>query len=223
MDNKEKARRLVEEEILPSYRKQFGDEIYYSMFTKDEIERLIERVAKFEEEKEKPIPVKSDVIQEFRTCSYNHLLSVMEQYDHGYEIYGPATLEKIIQAEQRFGYEFPESFKEYLAVFGGMNIGDSYNVGLRDDDDIDGLFWATELAKEEYGLPDGFLCLEHDNYSGYTTCLDLRCGLGNECPTYWYLFDERRFDGMESTNFDIYFRNTVASIIKVSRNSTGLQ
>lgn len=223
MDNKEKAKRVVLEEILPSYRKQFGDDIYYSMFTASEIERLIERVAKFEEDKGKPIPVKTDVIEEFRACSYRHLLSVMEQYDHGYEIYGSVNSEKIIQAERCFGYEFPASFKEYLAVFGGMNIGDSYTIGLRDEEDVEDLFWMTKLAQEDHGLPEGFLCLEYDSYLGYTACLDLTCGLGNECPTYWYLFDERRFDGVESINFDIYFRNSVASIIKVNRDNAGLQ
>ena len=223
MDFKEKARILVEEEILPGYRKEFGDEIFYSMFTKEKIEDLIERLAEHEKNKGTPIPIKSDVTLEFKNCSYSHLLDVLNQYDHGYDIYGPVDVKIIKKAEAYCGYIFPDSFKEYLKVFGGMNIGDSYTVGLSDKTDVKSLFWITEIIKEEHGLPEGYLCLEYDSYLGYTTCLDLKCGLGNENPTYWYLFDEKRFDGVESANFDIYFRNKIASIIKVNREDSGIQ
>ena len=223
MDFKEKARRMVEEEILPAYRKQFGDEIFYSMFTRDEVEKLIDRLAEFEENKGKPIPVKVDVVSEFKSCSYNHLLDVLQQYDHGYEIYGSVSPSKIEEAEQYCGYSFPDSFKEYLRVFGGMNIGDSYTVGMYDKNDVQGLFSITEMVQKEHGLPDGFLCLEYDSYLGYTTCLDLQCGLGNDSPTYWYLFDEKRFDGVESINFDIYFRNQIAVIVQGCRTRANVQ
>lgn len=220
MDFKESARKLVEEEILPGYRKEFGDELFKRMFTEDAIENLIERLAEHEKNKDTPIPIKNDVAPEFRSRSYNQLLTLLNQYDHGYEIYGPVNAEIIKKAEEHIGYPFPDCFKEYLRVFGGMNIGDSYTVGLHDKTDARGLFWITELAIREHGLPEGFLCLEHDHYLGYTTCLDLKCGLGNDSPTYWYLFDEKRFDGIESINFDIYFRNKIASIIEANRDTS---
>jgi hypothetical protein len=223
MDEKEKARRLVEEEILPGYRKEFGDEIYFNLFTQDKIEALIDRLAEYEKNKNQPIPVKTDVPEEFRSCSYEHLLAVLNQYEHGYDIAGGVSRDAINRAEKASGYRFPTSFKEYLAVFGCMNIGDSHRAGITDDENIHELFWITDLCKEQHGLPDGYLCLEYDHYLSYTTCIDLQSGQGDNAPVYWYLFNERRFDGVEAINFDIHFRNDVATTISVNRKNSNIQ
>lgn len=197
--------------------RQYGSIERFEEFSGETVEKFVRRLLKFEETKNDPIPVKTSVDDEFATVSYKELLDILNQYDHGYDIRGGVSEDIIRASEKDIGYEFPEAFREYLRVFGGMNIGDSYNVGYGDQSSTDELLWITNLCKEEHGIPDGYLCLEHDSYLGYTTCIDLQSNKGNDAPVMWYLFEEQRFDGVESLNYDIYFRNTMKSIISVAR------
>lgn len=216
MASDEEIQKLVEK-TSKSVEKQYGSVKTFEDFSGETVEEFVRRFVRFEETKNDPIPVKTSVDSEFANVSYRDLLGMLNQNDHGYEIRGGVSDDVIRASEKEIGYEFPEAFREYLRVFGGMSIGDSVDVGYGDKATTEELLWITNLCKDEHGLPDGYLCLEYDSYLGYTTCIDLQSNKGDDAPVMWYLFEEQRFDGVESINYDIYFRNSMKATISVAR------
>lgn len=218
MANEEEIQKLVAK-TSKDVEQQYGSIKRFEDFSGETVEEFVRRFIRFEETKNDPIPVKTSVDNEFASISYKGLLDMLNQYDHGYEIRGGVSDDVIKASEDETGYQFPEAFREYLRVFGGMEIGDAYDVGYGDQATTEELLWITQLCKDEHGLPEGYLCLEYDSYLGYTTCIDLQSNKGDDAQVLWYLFDEQRFDGVESVNYDIYFRNSMKSIISVARKA----
>ena len=216
MASEEEIKKLIAK-AAKDIEKQYRSIQQFEAFSGETVEEFVRRFIKFEETKNDPIPVKETVSPEFADISYKELLDMLNQYDHGFEIRGGVSEDVISASERDIGYAFPRAFREYLKVFGGMNIGDAYKVGYGNQGTTDELLWITKLCKDEHGLPDGYLCLEYDAYLGYITCLDLQSNKGDNAPVMWYLFKNQKFDGVESINYDIYFRNTMQSIINSER------
>lgn len=220
MASEEEIRKLINK-TAKDIENQYGSIKIFEDLSGETVEQFVRRFVSFEETKNDPIPVKESVNKEFADISYKELLDMLNKYDHGYEIRGGVSDAVISSSECDIGYKFPKAFREYLRVFGGMNIGDAYNVGYGDHGTTDELLWITKLCKEEHGLPEGYLCLEYDSYLGHTTCIDLQSNKGDDAPIMWYLFNEQKFDGVESVNYDIYFRSTMQSIINLERKGFG--
>ena len=91
--------------------------------------------------------------------------------------------EVIVALENAFGGWLPNSYKEFLAVFGWLGRGDAFISGITEKSNLrfgrgDALF-DTEILRAEGGLPDGLVVIQKHDDGAY--CLDLNTRFDNEC------------------------------------------
>jgi hypothetical protein len=97
---------------------------------------------------------------------------------------GPAPEAAIRELEALCGYALPESYRAFLARFGGLRIGDVYICGITDGrtDGAPGRAWhATQVVRAQFELPPDVLVIEWGAYD--PACLDFgRRRLDGEVP-----------------------------------------
>lgn len=125
--------------------------------------------------------------------------------------------EEIEKAEKELGFSLPSSVKQYLNEVCGMNLGDTFLLGIhgREEATAVNLLAHTKHVQSEYKLPPGFFVVKIDYTKSDIMCLDLRINQNGDCPILGYDKDERQFFGCIATSFDLWFRRQMASYMSV--------
>jgi hypothetical protein len=86
----------------------------------------------------------------------------------------PQSEQRIQSVESQLGLRFPPSYRDFVATFGGLSIGDSVVSGIADDDPLadsyGNAFADTNRFRSEYRLPESLLVVQPDEDAPY--CID---------------------------------------------------
>tara|TARA_Y100000296_G_scaffold36931_1_gene42760 strand:- start:172 stop:630 length:459 start_codon:yes stop_codon:yes gene_type:complete len=140
---------------------------------------------------------------------YSELISRVEEA--GNEIFwlGAASSDQIEALEKNLGCVLPESFKDFLSIYGGGGVVDAEISGIEDNDasiDFGGTVYGDTLtAREEYDLPKGLVVIFfRDDETCW--CIDSRDALNSkEFPVVSYNLFKKKVDKKISDDFSIFF------------------
>lgn len=102
---------------------------------------------------------------------------------------GPQSEAAIVELERALGIKMPPSYREFLARFGGLGLGDSFISGIIDNQPlVEGtgyLHWDTQHYRNDYAMPIHLLVVQPDGEAPY--CLDSSTpGPDGEFPVVCY-------------------------------------
>lgn len=107
---------------------------------------------------------------------------------------GPRSEELIARAERALGLTFPPTYRAFLARLGCGDIPGYEFYGIVSDNfensGIPDAIWLTLEERRSAGLPDMFILVGHNGYTGYYA-LDLsQPAINGECPVVEWHPDE---------------------------------
>jgi antitoxin YobK len=142
-------------------------------------------------------------------AEYDLLASAAERA--GNEVYwlGAASPDQIGTLERTLGVVLPDSFKRFLAAYGGGGIVSAEVSGIEANDaSIDSggtVLGDTEKCRGRYALPNYLVAIYlHDDEVCW--CLDTSKLVNNECPVVSYNVFTKQVDRGIAGSFDLLMR-----------------